>query len=100
HTPAPSPPSLHDALPISRSDLHRRLRPLTPAALPDPRPGPDLPVPHLPGTSVALPARPHRALRRVSARLGTDRRDQPPRSVRTRSEEHTSELQSRFDLVC
>src|SRR5699024_11589117 len=37
------------------------------------------------------------------ANRGDDRREvrvRPPRRPRARSEEHTSELQSRFDLVC
>src|SRR5437868_14847915 len=49
--------------------------------------------------------------RRRSRRIHTQRRHRgrirgpcrqwyPPRRSRTRSEEHTSELQSRFDLVC
>src|SRR5207249_9418830 len=42
-----------------------------------------------PGARSAGPARPH-----SSARVGT------PTPSHLRSEEHTSELQSRFDLVC
>src|SRR5699024_11942345 len=51
-----------------------------------------------------LPPDPARGLRRLPERDGC-RGGRPPRPLpgrgrRTRSEEHTSELQSRFDLVC
>src|SRR3712207_7930923 len=64
--------SLHDALPISTTASSRTLRP-------------------------ARTGRVTRA-RRQCARAG--KRSSPPRRRRSRSEEHTSELQSRQYLVC
>src|SRR5699024_12429450 len=49
-----------------------------------------------PGAGVRVPPRPHRS----TDRPATCRRCVRPRRGTTRSEEHTSELQSRFDLVC
>src|SRR5437868_15404558 len=68
--------SLHDALPISRA-RPSRLRPRAPAAGPS-------------GRASGTAAGRSRAARRRAAR------ERPA----ARSEEHTSELQSRFDLVC
>src|SRR3712207_7469524 len=72
--------SLHDALPISEYGS----RPL-----PSPRLGDERPV-----------ARPRRAGRLPRARLQRGVRRQPPDHDEPRSEEHTSELQSRQYLVC
>src|SRR5206468_11399728 len=76
--PAVSPLSLHDALPICRE-------PRQPARRDD-------------------GARPHRAARhalaRVVGRLLAPRGRQRAHAAHDRSEEHTSELQSRSDLVC
>src|SRR5207249_9888686 len=94
--PAPSTLSLHDALPICRR--------------PCPRPengGREI----LPGVAGLRPEvrRPHAlapALRHAGsvpadgARLLPAHYRRGPRSRPDRSEEHTSELQSRFDLVC
>src|SRR5699024_11928863 len=77
HAPAPpqlSPLPLHDALPIS----------------PRPPGAPASPCPRSPGPGG--PAAPGR----LRPETGWDR----PASPNPRSEEHTSELQSRFDLVC
>src|SRR5699024_12627920 len=95
--PLPSSPtfylSLHDALPIScrpASTTTRRTSPRRPLT---PPPHPRLPTrqppqtPHRPSTPPARPVR-------------TDQTRRPPRPTHPRSEEHTSELQSRFDLVC
>ncbi len=65
----------------ARPGLHRRLCPLPPPPVPGRRARPDLPVPDLPGSGMALPARPHRPVRRHPARLGADRGDQSPRPV-------------------
>src|SRR5690606_39541820 len=81
--PATSPLSLHDALPISR-----RTPPRPPAA-PGSRHPPAPP-----------PAPPRRWCRRSAAPPTAPRRT-PCRNPRNgRSEEHTSELQSRENLVC
>src|SRR5690606_40883205 len=73
--------SLHDALPISQPRQHRA-RPVRPDGGGD---------------------RPHSRVDRMGART-CDRRPKSARSsthsVNTRSEEHTSELQSRENLVC
>src|SRR5439155_6345055 len=74
-TPPIYPPSLHAALPI----CPRRAGPA-----PSPGPGPPRPPP-----ATAGPARP-----------GPARRATGPRWSGRRSEEHTSELQSRGQLVC
>src|SRR5699024_12104477 len=82
-----SPLSLHDALPILRLGHHTFPRSAR-------------------SRSRRLPAGRRHPLRRdhrSAPRLGALRRRHPRsvRSLRTpRSEEHTSELQSRFDLVC
>src|SRR5438067_10032474 len=68
--------SLHDALPISDSS------PITYGTRAD---------------SVAIPSR---TAPRDPARLTTRVLPEIPTSPRERSEEHTSELQSRFELVC
>src|SRR5207249_10138932 len=76
--------SLHDALPISRAAVR--------CAVPTPRwsrrDGPRYPGGA--GLPRAPPRSPARSSRAAPARA----------SDATRSEEHTSELQSRFDLVC
>src|SRR2546421_11444473 len=64
--------SLHDALPISRPPRAKPLR-----------------VPRHSGPYASQPRTPRRAAAQAH-----------PRSRRRRSEEHTSELQSRSDLVC
>src|SRR5699024_12682501 len=76
------PLTLHDALPILEA-----AHPGRPGALPAaPPPGPS-----------AVPARPVPVLRRgACARRGAS----DGQADDDRSEEHTSELQSRFDLVC
>src|SRR5699024_11441054 len=93
--------SLHDALPIYRPPREDVLRRPQPVPL---QPGPPARVP--------VPARRrfHRPHGHRTARIGRSRRheyagasrrrDRPIRAVRCRSEEHTSELQSRFELVC
>src|SRR5207249_9909906 len=80
--------SLHDALPICSPGRSRRTR-----APPAPRAAPLL-RPPAPAPRRADRARARRARGRAEARSPTAAR-RPPRS-----EEHTSELQSRFDLVC
>src|SRR5207249_12107934 len=90
--PAPSPPatstlSLHDALPISRA---RRLRPRRgPRRQGDRRPPRFRPARRRRGRALAL---------RSCGRRGKEHPS--PGAGCSRSEEHTSELQSRFDLVC
>src|SRR5207249_10628680 len=90
HTPPPAPTytlSLHDALPISAPWPRRQRRSVAPDDAGEAR--------HR--TLRRRRRRPARsrlpAPRRPSARVSPDRREM-------RSEEHTSELQSRFDLVC
>src|SRR5207249_10589457 len=91
-TSSPHTPSLHDALPIYRSGQRRRCdesRPVTSSRVQSAR-GP---------TAHALRARrmsPEDVARRATDRLRRGR----GRHRQDRSEEHTSELQSRFDLVC
>src|SRR5699024_11872934 len=76
--------SLHDALPISGSEASH-LRPES--FLPAHRPRSSCSISHrLPRFPVTIPL--PNAVERTWSR------------TRTRSEEHTSELQSRFDLVC
>src|SRR5699024_12706141 len=89
--PALSPPSLHDALPISAHPPARDLQ----------RQGPALRAergqhPLDPGGEAAALHPAHRDLDPAAAHPG--RRGGRDRVLR--SEEHTSELQSRFDLVC
>src|SRR5690606_42132458 len=78
--------SLHDALPISRHDscARRRRRP--------------------PGHRPAAPRRRRRDLERAASHLRPrrrrDRRGHRHHAPGLRSEEHTSELQSRENLVC
>src|SRR5206468_11008765 len=73
--------SLHDALPISRGHSSRpRTRP----------------VPRTAGTPIATSWTPYSPSR--TTEQGTTRGREPIRAWR--SEEHTSELQSRSDLVC
>src|SRR5437868_12517610 len=74
--------SLHDALPISR----RR----TPGAAARPSAGADRGLPGVGRALLHLPGVLPRPVPRPVDRAAT----------RGRSEEHTSELQSRFDLVC
>src|SRR5699024_11319343 len=93
--PPPAPPSLHDALPIfglrHRLQLGSELRPHRQGGV----------VPHrgrfrwteLPGITTG--ASRHHPAGPTGGLVGARRRTQVPRS-----EEHTSELQSRFDLVC
>src|SRR5438309_11952808 len=50
-----------------------------------------------PGTCTTWPIRP-RSTSRAARPVGRSRRPRPPSA--TRSEEHTSELQSQFHLVC
>src|SRR5699024_12678925 len=71
--------SVHDALPIFRPTSTVRARPRRPTTLTDPRDDPIMPTAN--GSMLAAAAS---GLR-------------PPTN---RSEEHTSELQSRFDIVC
>src|SRR5699024_11607654 len=87
------PPSLHDALPISKvgppvvdgwTRESTKVGEITGSATPRPSP--------IPWVRVVLPApKSPRATTRSPARSTAASR---------RSEEHTSELQSRFDLVC
>src|SRR5207249_11458165 len=96
-TPALHTLSLHDALPISAttraapSDRSARVNP--------PGPGPTSYT-----VAPAMPA--SRAMRRVRLRSRMKfcprllRAMSPCAAIISRSEEHTSELQSRFDLVC
>src|SRR5699024_12057508 len=89
---APHPPraiSLHDALPISAPALSAATWRRCPGARRRPPP---------PVSSRAPPCHPERS-RRISAQQPRPQTGQLPR-VAARSEEHTSELQSRFDLVC
>src|SRR2546422_8437297 len=51
-------------------------------------------------TPTTATARPHTPSRARSARRECSRRDRGLRGSRPRSEEHTSELQSRLHLVC
>src|SRR5207249_9742729 len=99
HSTTPPPTytlSLHDALPISpRSSVDN------PNARRSQGPDPALTPP--PGSSHRTPARPSCATRPpLARRLGwLDWIWTVIGSIRgARSEEHTSELQSRFDLVC
>src|SRR5699024_12783992 len=88
---SPSPPiytlSLHDALPISARGCRSPARCTAPSC-----------------ASWGLPARAVPARRRRGSRPGGTGRDRAEAGTdpadRARSEEHTSELQSRFDLVC
>src|SRR5207249_11233491 len=75
--------SLHDALPISRARAVRLPRARHPIAPPHP----------WGGRRARTPARP-------SSRCATRSAAGPAGRRAGRSEEHTSELQSRFDLVC
>src|SRR5699024_11552254 len=74
--------SLHDALPIWSAGS-------PPPPGPSRRPGPD-----------RSPTTGRRALRVRAPRSVPADRSSPATVRRRRSEEHTSELQSRFDLVC
>src|SRR5207249_12076019 len=85
HDPAPTPSStlsLHDALPICST------RPGTPAR------------PSTPSSSSRRKDGPLSRRRRATNRAPRATRSSSPAWRRARSEEHTSELQSRFDLVC
>src|SRR5690606_42074604 len=79
--PVTSPLSLHDALPISHPD--QRLD----------RPADDVVPPHHRGDRAADPARADHGAVRLGGAVQRRRRF-------TKSEEHTSELQSRENLVC
>src|SRR5438105_2394224 len=88
--------SLHDALPILSGDRmpgrprHRR-SPLLRSQLAHPG---------LVGAGEALGSRRRRSRRQRLLRAGEGRRRRDPSASPARSEEHTSELQSRVDLVC
>src|SRR5206468_12480509 len=87
HPPSTSPLSLHDALPIS---FPKKTRPILVETFrfshPQPRPG---------------ESRDPLILRSSGCWVGPGfRRDGESRGLPSRSEEHTSELQSRSDLVC
>src|SRR5207249_7268811 len=93
--PAPYPLSLHDALPIFPS-TEATLRLHAPVAS---RMEPAEIVP-VPGATVpTVLVRADRYFDR-DALYGPPGGDYPDNAERFRSEEHTSELQSRFDLVC
>src|SRR5207247_9685011 len=83
--------SLHDALPISAAALRRRAARRDPAARSHPR-----------VRTRSRRPRGARARARALARRPPPRHALPPQRPvdRGRSEEHTSELQSRVDLVC
>src|SRR5207302_9129329 len=85
----PTPLSLHDALPISRADRSTRQRPLVRTALPSATRGETddrgVVAPFLPG---------------ADGRRGARSCAGPLSRPVQRSEEHTSELQSRENLVC
>src|SRR5699024_12813448 len=91
-TPPPhhSPPSLHDALPISSSEYV------------DPE---DQPASTMPYTPIEVTARIYSTATGISVSCSAvwvsvnGIVTSGPNGI-TRSEEHTSELQSRFDLVC
>src|SRR5207249_11812411 len=100
-TPTPTtysdPLSLHDALPISTRD-----RPQSPNVRSSPRACPA----GSDGSVLACLSKCQRAtsaddcLRHAARVHGVHYRTVRPQLPATRSEEHTSELQSRFDLVC
>src|SRR5699024_12682804 len=91
--------SLHDALPISRfqiSNLVDLLRKVRPFSCPPPEGHPhNLIIPLGPAPPAGWATRSPRPNRSTSVRRNADGPVRTPRS-----EEHTSELQSRFDLVC
>src|SRR5207249_12107858 len=100
HTPTPTPdtPSLHDALPISIGAPHERLHPHRPHAAPRGRGDRG---PELGGDLRELRHdRPSAPLPFLDAEDVLRRRIAVEEVPLLRSEEHTSELQSRFDLVC
>src|SRR5699024_12104902 len=85
-----SPLPLHDALPISR--------PMSPARLPRmPQPRPTTP-PRPQPQPLRRRSRPAQGTSPTFPKSSKD--SYGKRLSRRRSEEHTSELQSRFDLVC
>src|SRR5699024_12648393 len=89
----PTPPlSLHDALPISPPTPHG-------GKVDDPRQR--TPQPRRPSTAdPTLPYPTDRTGRSRDGHLSRVRVEVGESMATTRSEEHTSELQSRFDLVC
>src|SRR5206468_10608034 len=94
-TPKSSTLSLHDALPISasRSTSAARSSGRSPASTP-----PALPIGDRTASTINAPLTPRPPLdARPAWRTPLRRR---PRRAGERSEEHTSELQSRSDLVC
>src|SRR5699024_12678219 len=99
--PASTPfaPSLHDALPILRSRLAFRscflLRGLLPFSAGTPRDGLGQN-----GREYHVVGIHNDDCSRSSSIGGVDEHAAIPRLLDNRSEEHTSELQSRFDLVC
>src|SRR2546422_6886703 len=90
-TPEIYPLSLHDALPISRGQEPARPRPHRRGARAGPRPGHAAHVRRFTGAFA------RRRRRAGPAGRGRHRRARQPAR---RSEEHTSELQSRLHLVC
>src|SRR5699024_11707677 len=92
----PAPLSLHDALPISphRASSHATSR--------DVRAGQvsATPARSIPSSRLRLAWACFSHMSRPARVRNTDLRSSSPSSAATRSEEHTSELQSRFDLVC
>src|SRR5207249_10125388 len=96
--PVSSPLSLHDALPISPLRWPPSRRP--------PYPPPYRPPPPLPGgrcsrgrASFTVIGRPSMVWP-LSFEIAFCASSSEPMVTKARSEEHTSELQSRFDLVC
>src|SRR5690606_42021507 len=89
--PAPYPLSLHDALPISR-------RPVIPSAARDLLCPSSRPLAAL-GMTTLDDGNPCPRLQPLPA-FGPQREKPHRRTFRRRSEEHTSELQSRENLVC
>src|SRR5206468_11231907 len=100
HLPTPYTLSLHDALPISlRSPLSALCFLLSAAFSPWPAPHSTLATRYRHSLSAFRPSPPSRSLlhRLQPLPIRPVRRLQ---RLRPRSEEHTSELQSRSDLVC
>src|SRR5207249_11358918 len=97
---APPPPplctlSLHDALPIFRSSRNARTGFKAAAAPPAGR------IASMTPAARSVQNAPwHGPMPRRSARSRSSIGRRPWVSTNSRSEEHTSELQSRFDLVC
>src|SRR5699024_12383789 len=90
------PPSLHDALPISLQNIYREL--VEDTGVPAPSTGDlsawaDAGVLLLNRSLTVQPGQP-------ASHRGKGWEPITDAAIRARSEEHTSELQSRFDLVC